>query len=105
MAHGVEFELAEGDRLHLAIGGVVLDEVLVASGAVARVQHRGMLVGDGGKLVEAAARERTEPVEMRLEAAERRRIEIEREQLPQTRVEAEEIKSAAIGREKIRRAR
>jgi hypothetical protein len=101
MAHGVEFKIAEGDRLHLAIGGVILDPIFVASVAVARMQHGRVPVGHSGQLVEASARERAEPVEMRLQAAERRGIEIEREQLAQTRVDAEEIQAAAVRRQPV----
>ena len=65
MAHGVHAELLEGDLLHLAIGRVVVDPVLVAAEAVARLQHRRMLVGDLRQLVEPVAGQRAQPIEMR----------------------------------------
>ena len=46
MTHRMKAEFAEGDLLHLAIGGMVLDPVLVATEAIARMQHRRMLVGN-----------------------------------------------------------
>ena len=55
MAHGVELEIAECDLLHLAIGRMIVDPVLVATEPVARVQHRRMLVGGAGECVELAA--------------------------------------------------
>ena len=69
MAHGMELEIAEGDLFHLAIGGMIVDPVLVAAEAVARMQHRRMLVGDAGQLVEPAAGELAEPIEMRFQLA------------------------------------
>ena len=44
---------------------MVVDPVLVAAEAVARLQHRRMLVGDLGQLVEPVAGERAQPLEMR----------------------------------------
>ena len=67
MAHGVELEVAEGDPLHLAIGRMILDPVLVAAEPVARMQHRRMPVGDAGELVEPAAGKQPEALEMRLQ--------------------------------------
>ena len=57
MAHRMQAEFAEGDALHLAVGGMVFDPVLVAAEAVAGMQHRRMLVGGVGQFVEAAAGE------------------------------------------------
>ena len=101
MAHGVELEIAEGDLLHLAIGGVIVDPVFVAAETVARVQHRRMLVGDPRQLVEPAACECAEAIEMRLEAREIIRREIMREQVAQAAVDGVEILSGAIGRDVI----
>ena len=78
MAHGVELEVAERDPLHLAIGRVILDPVLVAPLAIAGVEHRRVLVGDGGKLVEPPARKRAQPIKMRDEMRQRGLIKIER---------------------------
>ena len=73
MAHGVELEVAERDLLHLAVGGMVVDPVLVAAETVAGLQHRRMLVGGSRELVEPAAGKRAEAVEMGLEPARSRR--------------------------------
>ena len=101
MAHGVKLEIAEGDLLHLAIGGVIVDPVLVAAETVARVQHRRMLVGDPRQLVEPAAGQCAEPVEMRLEPREIVRRQIKREQIAQAAVDGVEILSRTIGRDVI----
>ena len=51
---------------------MVVDPVLVAAEAVARMQHRRVLVGDAREFIEPAAGQRAEPVEMRLEPRENR---------------------------------
>ena len=65
MAHGVELEVAEGNLFHLAVGGMIGDAVLVAAEAVARLQHRRILIGDARQLVEPAAGEPAEAREVR----------------------------------------
>ena len=79
MAHGVELEIAEGDVFHLAISAVIVDPVLVAAEPVARMEHRRMLVGDAGELVEPAAGQCAEPIEMRLELGEIAARQIDRQ--------------------------
>jgi len=51
----MQSEFAERDSLHLAIGRMILNPILVAAEAIARMKHRGMLVGGVGKFVQAAA--------------------------------------------------
>ena len=99
MAHGVELEISECDALHLAVGGMVVDPVLVAAEAVARMQHRRMLVGDPREFVQPSAGERAEPVEMRLRDARNRRAQIERQQRAQAAVDGIKILSRAVRRD------
>jgi len=96
MAHGVELEIAKGDLLHFAIGAVIVDPVLVAAEAVARMEHWRMLVGDAGEFIEPAAGQGAEPIEMRLEFCEIARREIERQQVAQAAVDRIEILARAI---------
>jgi len=65
MAHGVELEVAECDRLYLSIARVVLDPVLVAPEPVARMQNGAVAVGGARKLVETTPGQDAEPLEMR----------------------------------------
>ena len=81
MAHRMQSEFAERDPLHLAIGRMILDPILVAAEAIARMKHRRMLVGDVGKFVEAAAREFAEAIEMRLEMRAQRGLHVKVEQV------------------------
>jgi hypothetical protein len=99
MAHGVELEIAEGDSLHLAVTGVVFDPVLVPPEAVARMQHRAVRVGDARQLVEPAAGEHAEPLEMRLQVSTRLGRQIERQQLLQPRIDRVEILPGAVRRD------
>ena len=98
VAHGVELEVAEGDRLHLAVGGVVLDPVLVAPQAVARVQHGPVLVGDAGKLVEAAAGEHAEARKVRRQMRVHAGRQVKRQQLLQPPVDGVEVLPRAVRR-------
>ena len=81
MAHGVHAEVVEGDLLHLAVGGMVVDPVLVAAEAVARLQHRRMLVGHHGEIVEPVAGERAQPLEMRRHRRPQAGLQVERQQV------------------------
>ena len=101
MAHGVKLEIAEGDVFHLAVGRVIVDPVFVAAKAIARMQHRRVLVGDPRQFVEPAAGERAEAIEMRLQLAEIVRLQIMREQIAQAAVDGVEILSRAIRRDVI----
>ena len=93
----------ERDLLHLAIGRVVVDPVLVAAEAVARMQHRRMLVGDLRQLVEPAAGERAQPIEMRRHVREQRRLHVERQQVLELPVDGIEILPVDVGRDVVRR--
>src|SRR5262249_37659740 len=97
MAHGVELEIAEGDVFHLAIGTVVIDKIFVAAETVARMEHGRMLVGSARELIEAAACQGAEPIEMRLELAEIAARQIKRQQVAQAAVERIEIQARAVG--------
>jgi len=100
MAHGVELEIAEGDVLHFAIGGVIVDPVLVAAGAVTRVQQRRILVGDRCELIESPARERAQAIEMRFHGAKIPFSEINRQQIAKGAITCIKIEPSAIGRDR-----
>ena len=55
---------------------MIFDPILVAAKPVARMEHRGMLVGGVGKLVETAARKSAETIEMGLEVCAQRGLHI-----------------------------
>jgi len=80
---------------------MVIDPVLVAAEAVARMQHRRMLVGDPCELVEPAARKGAEPIEMRLQPPEIVRFQIKRQQVAQAPIDGVEILARAIRRDVI----
>jgi hypothetical protein len=73
----VQPELTKGDVLHLAIGGVVLDPLLVVAVAAAWMQNRGVLVRHLGELVETASHEITQATEMGLQVTAQVGTEIE----------------------------
>jgi hypothetical protein len=99
MAHGVELEVAEGDRLHLAVAGVVLDPVLVAPEAVAGVQDGAVGVGETRQLIEPTAGKDPKPLEMRLQVRAHAIWEVQRQQLLQPRVDGVEILPRAVRRD------
>jgi hypothetical protein len=99
MAHGVKLEIRERDVLHVAIGRMVVDPVLVAAETVARVQNRWMLVGEASQLVEPAAGQHAEAIEVRFQVAEIFRREIKRQQIAQAAIERVEILPRAVGRD------
>ena len=78
MAHRVHAELAERDPLHLVVCGMVLDPILVAPEPIARMELRGISIRDRGKLVESAAGQRAEPIQMRLKMRAHRGIQVSR---------------------------
>ncbi len=78
---------------------MIVDPVLVAAEAVARVQNRRVLVGDPRQFIEPAACERAEAVEMWLQPAKIIRLQIEPEQIAQAAIDRVEILSGAIRRE------
>ena len=61
----MDAEIAEADPLHLPVGGVEFDPVLVAPESVARMQHGSMPVRQPGQLVETTAGDSAEAPEMR----------------------------------------
>ena len=96
MAHGVELEIAERDLLHLAIGGVIVDPVLVAAETVARMQHRRMLVGGARQFIEPAAGQFAEAMEMRFQMLEIIRRKIEPDEIAQAAIDGVEIFTGAV---------
>ena len=101
MAHGVKLEIAERDLLHLAVGRMVVDPVFVAAETVARMQHRRMLVGGFRQLIQPAARQRPEAMEMRFEPPKIVRRQIELQQIAQAAIDQVEVQSGAIRRDMI----
>ncbi len=101
MAHGVKLEIAERDLLHLAVGRMVVDPVFVAAETVARMQHRWMLVGGFRQLIQPAARQRPEAMEMRLEPPKIVRRQIELQQITQAAVDQVEVLTGAVRRDAI----
>src|SRR5581483_2906431 len=91
----------EGDALHLAIGGMIVDPVLIAAEPVARVQYRLIPVRDPRELVEPAARQRAEAVEMPFEARKIVSRKIEPQQIAQGPVDGVEILPRAVRRDVI----
>ncbi len=101
MAHRMKLEITEGDFFHLTVGGVVVDPVLVAAKAVARVQHRRVLVGEPRQFIQPSARERAEAIEMRPEPLEIVRRKIEREQIAQAAISSVKVLPGAVRRDVI----
>src|SRR5581483_4567071 len=102
MAHRVEAQFDERDALHLVVRRMILYPFLVASKAVARMKHGGMLVGEVGELVETAARELSEPIVVRLEMHLQRGFHVNPEQIAKGAIGAIEICSAAVGSDQVR---
>ncbi len=96
-------ELAEGGALEFAVGRVILDPLRVAAELVALVQHRRMAVGQPRAFVEMAAGHGAEPVEMRLDVAERRVRQMQAQQIGQRRIGPVKIHAGGVGREQSRR--
>ena len=67
MAHGVKLEVAEGDALHLAIGGMIANASSSRPKRSRASSTGGCLIGDTRQLVEPAAGELTQAREVRLE--------------------------------------
>ena len=101
MTHRMKLKVVEGDALHLTIGGVIVDPILVAAEAIARMKHRRMLVGDPRQLVEPAAGKRAEAVEMGFKLAEVPWRQIVFQQVAQTAIDGVEILPRAIRRDVI----
>ena len=101
MAHGVDAESPEGDLLHRAIGRMMLDPLLVAAIAVARMQDGGMTLGHLGEIVQLRARQRAQLGEMRREVVDQRRGHVEWQQFAQAPVDVVVVQAAA-GRRQCR---
>ena len=96
MTHGVKLKVAEGNALHFAIGGVIVDPVLVAAEPVACVQHRRVLVGGSGELVQPATGELAEAIEVRVEPPKIIRLKVDLQQIAQPAIGRIEVLSRAI---------
>ena len=105
MAHRVHAEFLERDLLHFAVGRVILDPVLVAAEAVARVQHRRMFVGGEGEIIEPVARQLAQPLEVRFHLLGERRVEIERQHILELPVDRVEVLAVHVGRDVVRTMR
>ena len=99
MAHGVKLKVTEGDAFHLAIGGVIVDPVFVAAEAIARMENRWVLVRDPRQLVEPAAGQGAEPMQMRLQPPMIGVSQIKRQQIAQAAIDLVEIQARAIARD------
>jgi hypothetical protein len=100
--HRVNAELAEGGAFQFAIGRVILDPLRVAPEPVALVQDRHVAVGEPRALVEMAAGQFPQPVEIGLDMAEQRVGQMDAQQIRQNRIGAVEIHPRRIRREQSR---
>src|SRR5262249_31929200 len=96
MAHRVELKIAERDLLHLAISRMILDKIFINAKSVARVQDRGMAVGDACELIEPAPRQSAEALHLRDERVLLVARQIERQQTAQGVVDVVEVQTCAI---------
>jgi hypothetical protein len=87
---------AEGQPLHLAIGGVVLDVLGILAAAGAAVQLGRMAVGGQRQRLQLAAGQRAQPVEMRRQMRGQVRRQIQAQQPRERRIGAPEIDSVAV---------
>ena len=94
-------ELLEGDLFHLAVGRVIVDPVLVAAEAVARVEDRWVLVGDLRQRIEPIAGEFAQPVEMRRHVREECGLHVERHQILELPIQEVEILAVDVGRDVV----
>ena len=101
MAHGVKLEIAECDRFHFAVGRMVIDPVLVAAEAIARIQYRRMLVSGPRQFIQPAAGQRAEAIKMRLKPPKIVRLQIELEQTAQAAIDRIKILSGTIRRQMV----
>ena len=101
MTHGVELEIGECDLLHLAVGGMIIDPVLIAAEPIPRMQKRRMLVGNPCQFVQPAAGQHTQPIEMRFQPRKIIRFQVDPEQVAQARIDRVEILARAIARDVV----
>lgn len=98
MAHGVELEVTERNLLHLTVGGVVFDPVLVLAKAIARIESRRVLVGDACQFIETATGEDAKSTKVRMQLLVNFGREIEREKLLQTMINGVEVLARTVRR-------
>jgi hypothetical protein len=80
---------------------MVVNPVLVAAEAVARVQDRRVPVGHPGQFIEPAARQNTQAIKMRFQPTKIVRIKIKPDKIAQAAVDCVEILAGAIWRDVI----
>ena len=80
---------------------MVIDPVLIATKAVARVQHRRVLVGEPGQFIEPAAGQRAEAIEVRLQPLEIVGGQIEPQQIVQAAIGGVKILPGAVRRDVV----
>lgn len=95
--HRGQAEFAEREAFHLDVGRVLDDLLLVQAGARALLQRGRVAVGGAGQVVEQAAREAAQPLEVRLHVGQQVGGQVEREQLVQLGVGAEQVLAVAVG--------
>ena len=95
MRHGMNAKLAEGDLLHLAVGGMIFNPLFVAAEGIPRMQHRRMALCGIGQFGEPAAGEFTQRCQVRHEMREQRRLHVEREKIPQAAINLVKVQAAA----------
>ncbi|OIQ64961.1 hypothetical protein GALL_534860 [mine drainage metagenome] len=100
--HRMYAELAKRGTLEFAIGRMIFDPLDIAAKAVALMQHRHVPVGEPGTFVETTARERAQPVEMRLDMAEQRVGKMDAKQIRQRRIGAIKIQARGVGGKQAR---
>ena len=98
MAHSVKLEVGERDLLHFAIGGVILDPVLIPAMAIARVQHGRISIGNAGQFIEPAPDESAKATEMREEMLVVGSRQVLRKKLLQSWIKLEEVLACAVPR-------
>ena len=76
MGQGGQAVLAEGQPLHLAKGRVLFNGLHVLAPAGAVMQLWRVAVGGAGQLIQAAARERAQAIQVRLEMLKQVRREV-----------------------------
>ena len=96
--HAMDAEVAVADLLHLAVGGVELDPVLVEAAGIARVQYRNVTVGGAGQIVEAIAGDLAQTREVRCHVRTHAIVHVELQQGLETLVDLVEVLAVAVAR-------
>ncbi|WP_305806949.1 hypothetical protein [Stenotrophomonas sp. YIM B06876] len=97
MRHRGQAEFGERQALHLDVGRVLVDALLVDAGARAQRERRRVDVGGVRQIVERAAGQRAQALEMRLHVAQQIGRQVQRQQLVQFAVGGEKVLPVAVG--------